>query len=120
MGGVSQNFHGAGVGTRYDSPPPPSLPSPARARFVLIHGALDGGTTNNTNSKHVCTRRKMLSLHKLDASLTQLDRMIAWADNAADDANAKDAGALGNGLPMSEIGLSEWMECGAVECSAVQ
>lgn len=49
----------------------------------------------------------MLSLHKLDASLTQLDEMIAWADNAEDGVNAKEAGKLGPGLPMNEIGLSE-------------
>ena len=49
----------------------------------------------------------MLSLHKLDKALTQLDRMIAWADTAADDVNARDAKALGDGLPLSHIGLSE-------------
>lgn len=54
----------------------------------------------------------MLSLHKLDECLTQLDRMIAWADTAADDANAKEAGALGPGLPMSHIGLSECVVLG--------
>lgn len=53
------------------------------------------------------TARRVLSLHKLDASLTQLDEMIAWADNAEDGVNAKEAGKLGPGLPMGEIGLSE-------------
>lgn len=50
----------------------------------------------------------MLSLHKLIASLDQLDRMVAWAGKAADNVNAKEAGALGPGLPLSEIGLSEF------------
>lgn len=50
----------------------------------------------------------MLSLHKLDKALTQLDRMIAWADATGDEVSAKDkARALGEGLPMNEIGLSE-------------
>ncbi|CAN0158677.1 unnamed protein product [Scytosiphon promiscuus] len=53
--------------------------------------------------------RRMLSLHKLIYSLDQLDRMVAWADDAADNVNAKEAGALGLGLPMSEIGLSKFM-----------
>eukprot|EP00752_Nemacystus_decipiens_P006330 g5706.t1 len=50
--------------------------------------------------------RRMLSLHKLDKALTQLDRMIAWADAAEDDTNANDAGALGEGLPLGLIGLT--------------
>lgn len=54
-------------------------------------------------------RRRMLSLHKLDTSLTQLDRMIAWADNAEDSVSALEAGELGPGLPMSEIGLSKFV-----------
>lgn len=52
-------------------------------------------------------RRRLLSLHRLVTSLDQLDRMIAWADDVEDGVNAKEAGVLGPGMPMSEIGLSE-------------
>ncbi|CAB1113386.1 unnamed protein product [Ectocarpus sp. CCAP 1310/34] len=33
--------------------------------------------------------------------------MIAWADDVEEGVNAQQAGVLGPGLPMSEIGLSE-------------
>ncbi|CAM9861406.1 unnamed protein product [Ectocarpus sp. 4 AP-2014] len=51
--------------------------------------------------------RRLLSLHRLVTSLDQLDRMIAWADDVEEGVNAKEAGVLGPGMPMSEIGLSE-------------
>ncbi|CAN0019130.1 unnamed protein product [Ectocarpus sp. 6 AP-2014] len=50
--------------------------------------------------------RRLLSLHRLVTSLDQLDRMIAWADDVEEGVNAKEAGVLGPGMPMSEIGLT--------------
>lgn len=52
-------------------------------------------------------RRRMLSVHRLVTALDQLDRMIAWADDVEEGVNAKEAGVLDQGMPLSEIGLSE-------------
>ncbi|CAB1100029.1 unnamed protein product [Ectocarpus sp. CCAP 1310/34] len=54
---------------------------------------------------HMVRERRLLSLHRLVASLDQLDRMIAWVDDVEEDVNAKQAGVLGPGMPMSVIGF---------------
>lgn len=51
----------------------------------------------------------MLSLHQMGTSLTQSNRMIAWADDAEDSVDDKETGERGPRLPMSEIRLSNFV-----------
>lgn len=97
---------------QHRSSTPTATPTPINALLVILIIVAPACIKHPGFSWRPPTRifprrdRRTLSLYRLDASLSELEGMIAWADSRRED----DAAEMlrGSGMSLSEVGLSEF------------